>query len=238
MNIAIGSDHGGYELKCILIEYLKSLNHNVIDLGAHSKDACDYPDYAFKVAECVADNSANFGIMVDGAGIGSAMCANRVPGVLAATCNELFVTKNAREHNNASVMCLGSQVIGPGLAKKLVDTFIGTKFEGGRHQKRVDKITGYSPKTISCNNVSGDAPNSGLISDIVSRVIAALKSGGFNTEITSVQTPLQPETKLITEEYIKNNCNDGQKLIVKSGTIVTALAMDMARKKNITVTFE
>ncbi len=234
MNIAIGSDHGGFELKNILREYLKSLNHNVIDVGTDSKDACDYPDFAFKVAECVADNTANIGIMVDGAGIGSAMCANRVPGVLAATCNELYVTKNAREHNNANVMCLGSQVIGPGLAKKLVDTFIGTKFEGGRHQKRVDKITGYFPKGPCCGNSADDA----LISDIVVKVISVLKSGGFSADNVCVQAAAPVTERLITEDYIKRSCTAGQKLIVKNGTIVTALAMDMARSKNITVVFE
>ncbi len=228
MNIVIGSDHGGYELKCVLAEYLKSLNHSVYDAGTNSREACDYPDFAFKVAECVASGQAAFGIMVDGAGIGSAMCANRVPGVLAATCNELFVTRNAREHNNANVMCLGSQAVGVGLAKKLVDVFLETKFEGGRHQKRVDKITAYS---------GGGAPSpQQLIATIVERVMAALGR-------SSSGAAAQPETAcgstgLICEDHIKNNCAEGSTLIVKKGTLITSLALDMARKKGITVSYQ
>jgi ribose 5-phosphate isomerase B len=231
MNIVIGSDHGGYELKCVLAEYLKSLNHIVEDVGTNSREACDYPDFAFKVAECVASGRAQAGIMVDGAGIGSAMCANRVSGVLAATCNELFVTRNAREHNGANVMCLGSQVVGPGLAKKLVDVFLETRFEGGRHQKRVDKILAYS----------GDSQFSvqQIIAAVVERVKDAL--GGMNASNAlpaSVTGSNSPDQKLIGEDYVKNICAPGSTLVVKKGTLITPLALDMAHKKRITVSYQ
>lgn len=223
MNIVIGSDHGGYELKCVLVEYLKGLNHSVEDVGTNSREACDYPDFAFKVAESVAAGRAQFGIMVDGAGIGSAMCANRVSGVLAATCNELFVTRNAREHNGANVMCLGSQVVGPGLAKKLVDVFLETKYEGGRHARRVDKILAYG-----CGSMSSPQQ---LIAAVVERVMAAL--GGARP----AETAGTGQT-LISEEYVKNNCAPGSTLVVKKGALITALAVDMARKKGITVSYQ
>lgn len=231
MNIVIGSDHGGYELKCVLAEYLKSLNHIVEDVGTDSRDACDYPDFAFKVAESVASGRAQAGIMVDGAGIGSAMCANRVSGVLAATCNELFVTRNAREHNGANVMCLGSQVVGPGLAKKLVDVFLETKFEGGRHQKRVDKILAYSGGSqFSVQQI---------IAAVVERVKAAL--GGANPSndpAASATCSNSPDQKLIGEDYVKNICAPGSTLVVKKGTLITPLALDMAHKKRITVSYQ
>jgi ribose 5-phosphate isomerase B len=233
MNIVIGSDHGGYELKCVLAGYLKSLNHNVYDVGANSREACDYPDFAFKVAECVAAKRASFGIMIDGAGIGSAMCANRVEGVLAATCNELFVTRNAREHNNANVMCLGSQVIGPGLAKKLVDVFLETKFEGGRHLKRVDKILAYLNGALS-------SPQQ-MISTIVERVMAVIGNQGTGAGQTASSAAADLSggpRELICEDYIKNKCEPGSTLTVKKGTMITSLAMDMARKKKITVLYQ
>ncbi len=236
MNIVIGSDHGGYDLKCMLVEYLKSLNHNVYDVGALSRESCDYPDFAFKVAERVAFKQAVYGIMIDGAGIGSAMCANRVPGVLAATCNELFVTRNAREHNNANVMCLGAQVVGPGLAKKLVDVFLEAKFEGGRHLNRIDKILGYMSEAVS-------SPQQ-MVASVLERVMALINpnSSGVLTPNVSVKAEKDsqqvPVRELISEEYIKTRCEPNSTLIIPEGAIVTALALDTARQKNIKVSFK
>jgi|GEM_PF-989886 len=227
MNIIIGSDHGGYELKCVIIEYLKGLNHNVFDAGTNSREACDYPDFAFKVAERVAADPSSLGIMIDGAGIGSTMCANRVPGVLAATCNELYVTRNAREHNSANLMCIGSQVVGPGLAKKLVDVFLGTKFEGGRHVRRIDKILGYA--------AGAAALTESVISTVIKRVLEAVSTPGRQPAVSGAD---DKSVTLISEEYVKNNCSDGSTLVVKKGTPVTSLALDMARAKGVTVSFE
>jgi len=229
MDIVIGADHGGYDLKCVIVDYLKSLNHNVIDAGTKSKEACDYPDFAFKVAEYVSANPKAVGIMIDGAGIGSSMCANRVPGVLAAVCNELYVTRNAREHNGANVMCMGSMVVGTGLAKKLVDTFIEAKFEGGRHSKRVDKILNYS----TFSPVAGGGLDEGLVKTIITRVLAAIGCGG-NVSGTAVNPS---HSGLISEEYVRK-CQSGTELFVAKGTIITDLAKDAARAKGITVRFE
>lgn len=229
MDIVIGADHGGYDLKCVIVDYLKSLNHNVIDAGTKSKEACDYPDYAFKVAEYVSANPKAVGIMIDGAGIGSSMCANRVPGVLAAVCNELYVTRNAREHNGANVMCMGSMVIGTGLAKKLVDTFIEARFEGGRHSKRVDKILNYS----TFSPVAGGGLDEGLVKTIITRVLAAIGYGG-NASNTAVNPS---HSGLISEEYIKKY-QGGAELVIAKGTIITDLAKDAARARGITVRFE
>lgn len=221
MNIVIGSDHGGFDLKTVLVEYLKGLNHGVTDVGTDTRDACDYPDFAFRVAEHVAANPGTIGIMIDGAGIGSSMCANRVPGVLAAVCNELYVTRNSREHNGANVMCLGSQVVGPGLAKKLVDTFIEAKFEGGRHAKRVDKILGY------CAQAGAVTEN--LIKTIVARVLSGAGA-------QQAARPSHPG--LITDEYAVMNCPAGSTVTFARGTIVTSLAQDRLRAKGVTVRFE
>jgi len=229
MDIVIGSDHGGYDLKCVIVDYLKGLNHNVIDAGTKTKDACDYPDFAFKVAEYVSANPKAVGIMIDGAGIGSSMCANRVPGVLAAVCNELYVTRNAREHNGANVMCMGSMVVGTGLAKKLVDTFIEAKFEGGRHSKRVDKILNYA----SFSPVPGGSFDEGLVKTIIARVLAAVGCGG-----NAPNTGGNPShAGLISEEYVRK-CQSGTELFIARGTIITDLAKDAARAKGITVRFE
>lgn len=140
MKIAIGSDHGGFALKSELVSFLRDLGHDVIDFGTHSTDAVDYPDFAFLVAAAVAEGQYQIGIVLDGAGIGSAMVANKLPGVRAAICNDLYAARNARQHNAANVVTMGAQVIGPGLAKEILKTFLDTSFEA-RHQRRIDKIT-------------------------------------------------------------------------------------------------
>ena len=139
MKIAIGSDHGGFELKELLKEYLKELNHEAVDFGTHSLDSVDYPDFAFLVAGSVASGDFPLGIIIDGAGIGSAIVANKLPGIRAATCNDLYAARNSREHNNANVLSLGSRVIGTGLAKEIVKTWLSTKYDE-RHNSRINKI--------------------------------------------------------------------------------------------------
>jgi ribose 5-phosphate isomerase B len=140
MQIAIGSDHGGFELKETLKAYLKeTFPFEVVDFGTHSKDAVDYPDFAFLVAAAVAEGTMAVGIIIDGAGIGSAIVANKLPGVRAAVCNDLYTARNSRAHNKANVLTLGSMVAGPGLAKEIVKVWLETTFEE-RHQKRIDKI--------------------------------------------------------------------------------------------------
>ncbi len=140
LTVALGADHGGYALKESLKEFLTSLGHPVIDCGTHSTDPVDYPDLAFAVARLVSAGQAARGILVDGAGIGSAMAANKVPGVRAALCYDHATAVNSREHNDANVLTLGAGLIGPALARQIVQTWLATPFGGGRHQRRVDKI--------------------------------------------------------------------------------------------------
>lgn len=138
--IALGSDHGGFELKRALHAYVIELGYAPIDCGTFSTDSVDYPDFALAVAELVASGRAWRGIAVDGAGIGSCMTANKVPNVRAAMCYDQATAVNSREHNDANVLTLGAGLIGSTLAKQIVKTFLETQFGGGRHAKRVDKI--------------------------------------------------------------------------------------------------
>lgn len=140
--VAIGSDHGGYELKGLLKTMLETgePGYSIIDCGTHSPESVDYPDYAYAVARLVADGRAWRGIIIDGAGIGSCMAANKVPGVRAAMCYDQATAVNSREHNNANVLTLGAGLIGANLARQIVQTWLTTEFAGGRHARRVEKI--------------------------------------------------------------------------------------------------
>jgi len=138
--VALGSDHGGFELKERLREHLRERGYSVRDVGTYSTEACDYPDLALKVAVAVAKGEAWRGIVVDGVGIGSAMAANKVPGIRAATCFDAASTVNAREHNDANVLCIGGKVLAPEVALGMARTFLETDFAGGRHAPRVAKI--------------------------------------------------------------------------------------------------
>jgi len=138
--VAIGADHGGFPMKEQLKALLGELGYQTLDVGTHSTAAVDYPDFAVAVARAVAGGQAWRGIMVDGAGIGSAMAANKVAGVRAALCYDLTTAHNAREHNDANVLTLGGTLIGPRLAADIVRAFLTTPFGGGRHQQRVAKI--------------------------------------------------------------------------------------------------
>jgi ribose 5-phosphate isomerase B len=141
--IALASDHGGFYMKEELKTFLRAKNFMLFDLGPANANACDYPDYAIKVAETVADGKADCGIMIDSVGIGSAMAANRVPGILAAKCNNVTEAKSAREHNYANVLTLGSKIIGATAANEIVLAFLNTKGGAERHQKRILKILNY-----------------------------------------------------------------------------------------------
>ncbi len=139
--VAIGADHGGYPLKEKLAAYLGELGYEAVDCGTSSTASVDYPDFAHEVARRVASGDCRWGIVVDGAGIGSSMTANKVPGVRAALCYDLSSAKNSREHNLANVLTLGSGLIGENLAKQIVRTWLETPWGSGRHENRVQKIT-------------------------------------------------------------------------------------------------
>ena len=138
--VAVGADHGGVALKNAVAARLRELGHEVLDLGTNSTDPVDYPDFAVAVARAVVDKRAELGIMVDGAGIGSCMAANKVPGVRAALCHDVTTAINAREHNGANVLTLGGGLVGTRLGLTIVETFLATPFGGGRHAARVAKI--------------------------------------------------------------------------------------------------
>jgi ribose 5-phosphate isomerase B len=138
--VALGADHGGFALKEYLKSDLTKDGYAVIDCGANSAESVDYPDYAYAVAKLVSDGQAWRGIIVDGAGIGSCMAANKVPRVRAAMCYDVSSAGNAREHNDANVLTLGGGLIGNNLARQIVETFLSTDFGGGRHARRVEKI--------------------------------------------------------------------------------------------------
>ncbi len=139
--IAIGADHGGFAMKEKLAGHLREQGFGVQDCGCFSTEAVDYPDIAHEVARRVAGGTCRWGILVDGAGIGSAMAANKVPGIRAALCYDLSSARNSREHNHANVLTLGAGLIGEGLARQIVSTWLGTPWGGERHGRRVDKIT-------------------------------------------------------------------------------------------------
>lgn len=139
--VAIGTDHGGVDLKEVLKEELIKDGYEVIDCGTHTKESVDYPDIALDVAGRVAAGEAWRGVIIDGAGIGSCMAANKVPGIRAAMCYDYATAVNSREHNNANVLTLGAGLIGINLAKLILKTWLTTEFGGGRHARRVDKIT-------------------------------------------------------------------------------------------------
>lgn len=146
--VAIGSDHGGFQMKETLKKFLVDLGYKVTDVGTNSEEPCDYPDFAYEVAKAVAEGEAWRAIMIDGAGIGSAMVANKVPNVRAACCHNEFVARNSREHNNANVLTLGSRVIGIEVAKEIVKIWLDSLFAGGRHKKRVGKIKDIERKFL------------------------------------------------------------------------------------------
>lgn len=141
MRIAFGSDHAGYELKQHLIARLTEQGHEILDHGTDSTDSVDYPGFCAAAARSVRDGDADVGIVLGGSGQGEQLAANKVRGVRAALCNCLYTARMAREHNDANVLSVGARVVGVGLAEEIVDLFLTTPFEGGRHARRVHQIT-------------------------------------------------------------------------------------------------
>src|SRR5262249_1990999 len=138
--IVLGSDHAGVQLKAAIGQLLRERGLEVEDLGAHDETSCDYPDYAEKVGRAVASGRAERGVLICGTGVGISISANKIAGVRAALCGDTFSARMSREHNDANVLCLGARVVGTGLALDIVTTWLGAEFEGGRHQRRIDKI--------------------------------------------------------------------------------------------------
>ena len=148
MKIALGSDHGGLALKTDLIEFLTERGINVVDAGTNSEDSVDYPDFAEKVANLVADGAVDAGILVCGTGIGISIAANKIPGIRAALATDTFMAQMAKEHNNANVLVMGGRVIDSTKARQLTTAWLDASFEGGRHQGRLDKIAALERKYL------------------------------------------------------------------------------------------
>ena len=140
MKFYIATDHAGYALKEFTKEYVRSLGHEIIDLGPDSADRVDYPDFAKKCANQVIEDRGSFGILICGTGIGISIAANKVAGVRAALCHDAYTATATRAHNDANILCFGERVVGKGVIESMIDAFCNTEFEGGRHAGRVDKI--------------------------------------------------------------------------------------------------
>lgn len=148
MKIALGSDHAGLNLKNEIIAHLQEKGIELKDFGTYTKDSCDYPDYALKVAEQVADKNYDLGILVCGTGIGISIAANKVKGIRAANCGDTFSAHACREHNDANILALGERVVGIGVALDIVDAFLKAEFQGGRHANRINKISDIESKYL------------------------------------------------------------------------------------------
>ncbi|MBQ1965852.1 MAG: ribose 5-phosphate isomerase B [Clostridia bacterium] len=138
MNLVIACDHAGYDLKENVKKYLSEQGHSVIDCGTNSTESCDYPVFAKALCKEINDGNAQLGILICGTGIGMSMAANKVKGIRAALCSDYFSAKFTRAHNDANVICLGARVTGEGLALELIDIFLNTPFEGGKHLRRIN----------------------------------------------------------------------------------------------------
>jgi ribose 5-phosphate isomerase B len=147
--IAIGSDHAGYLLKADIIKFLESKGFEVKDFGTNGPESVDYPDYGRAVAESVAGNECEKGILICGTGIGISIAANKVPGVRAALCTDSYMAKMCKQHNDANIIAIGERVVGPGLALDIIETWLETEFLGGRHQNRLNKISDIEKKYLT-----------------------------------------------------------------------------------------
>lgn len=145
MKIAFGCDHRGYLLKDAVIRHIQSLGHEVVDFGCNSAESVNYPVYGEKVGRAVSNGECDFGVLICGTGFGISLAANRVRGIRAVNCSDAYTARLTRQHNNANIISIGSMVVGEGLALQLVETFLSTAFEGGRHSKRLEMVDLIEP---------------------------------------------------------------------------------------------
>ena len=141
--IAIASDHGGFSLKVDIVSFLNELGYEVNDMGPKNQNSVDYPDYAIRIAQAVTKNTDSRGIVICGTGIGMSIVVNRFPGIRGTLCSDLYTAKLCREHNDSNILIMGGRVVGHGLAREIVKVWLSTPFDGGRHQKRLDKINQF-----------------------------------------------------------------------------------------------
>ena len=141
--IVIASDHGGFSLKVDIVSFLKELGYEVNDMGPKNQNSVDYPDYGIRIAQAVTQNTNSRGIVICGTGIGMSIVVNRFPGIRGTLCSDLYTAKLCREHNDSNILIMGGRVVGHGLAREIVKVWLSTPFDGGRHQKRLDKINQF-----------------------------------------------------------------------------------------------
>lgn len=141
MKLGIAADHGGYDLKEQLKQHIEAKGIEIIDYGTHSLDSVDYPDYAYKLTTGVLSKEVDLGIAICGTGVGISIACNKVEGIRAAHCTDSFTARATRQHNDANIICLGGRITGIEIAKDIIDNFLGSSFDGGRHQNRINKIT-------------------------------------------------------------------------------------------------
>jgi ribose 5-phosphate isomerase B len=146
MKLAFGCDHGGYDYKVKLINYLQNKGYDIVDCGCNSLDSCDYPDFALPVAELVKDKAVDFGILICSTGIGISIAANKVPGVRCSHCHDVESARLTRNHNDSNILAFGAKIISEELMYQIVDAYLSAGFDGGRHQRRVDKISAIEEK--------------------------------------------------------------------------------------------
>ncbi|MCS7159435.1 MAG: ribose 5-phosphate isomerase B [Gemmatales bacterium] len=163
MRIALGSDHRGYEKRLKIVDFLRHLGHDPLDLGVFVREACDYPDFAFQVAFAVSEGRADRGILVCGTGIGMCIAANKVPGVRAALCCDIITAEMSRRHNDANVLCLSGDLLGDEVVQRMVRVWLETPFEGGRHARRLEKIARFEQehwcRSSPAQSRGGQLPN-------------------------------------------------------------------------------
>lgn len=152
MKIVIGCDHAGYELKGPVMEHLKEKGYELTDVGTHSTDSCNYPDYAYAVCEAIKKGDADLGILICGTGVGMSIAANKYEGIRAACVSDTFSARLTRQHNDTNILCFGARVVGLGIACDLCDNFLEAEYEGGKHQKRVDMIMAIEQGTFRPSN--------------------------------------------------------------------------------------
>ena len=138
--ISIASDHGGFSLKLDIVSFLNELGYEVKDMGPKNQKSVDYPDYGIRIAQVVIQNTGSRGILICGTGIGMSIVVNRFPGIRGTLCSDLYTAKLCREHNDSNILIMGGRIVGHGLAREIVSVWLNTPFDGGRHQKRLDKI--------------------------------------------------------------------------------------------------
>jgi ribose 5-phosphate isomerase B len=231
--LVVGADHGGFHLKEQLKKTAAELGWLVKDVGTHGTEPVDYPDFAHRVALEVLAAEDALGLMVDGAGVGSAMAAGKVPGIRAAACNELYTARNAREHNHANLLCLGSQVIGPGLACQVLRAFLSTEPGGDRHERRVNLIREIE------RSYAGAEAGAGLVERVVRVVLEAISGNGGQAVAAGAARPavpgVRPGSRAVLSEREVLAADRSKPLLVAPGTLITPQARDTARSLGLEI---